>query len=244
MLILLVAGHTKAQTLADTIRNEIAAINQVYDSAFYLTFDIKTVYDSDTLYANTDSADFEHSEMLGTYTFHRNKALYKLGAIEFLQNDSFTIAVYKDDKFMMVGKPPTTQQPGILLPNRVLLDSMLSQLFISHEYDLLESDSINTIVFKSNYPGVKYKKILLEYEPVTHYILKVRYEFKDDGYSTREETVDAEIRNAVLTFHFLNYRADQVGAAVFDETKYLFFDGPTVFKPTAAYKDFTIYKNY
>jgi hypothetical protein len=247
LYLLLPSLSSHSQTLADTIRNEMIAINKAYDSAFFLTFDIRISYTSDTLWAGTDSADFKNSVMEGTYTFNRNKALYRLGNIEFMQNDSFAIGVYKDNKVILVGKPLPGQTPGMVIPTRTLIDSMMTALEAQYDYTLTFYDSVATMVFGAIDTNAVYKKIRIDYDSASHYLLKIEYRFADYEYeplSGDEEDDLPTLRKADLVFEFKKYRIEQVGAAVFDETKYLFFDGPNTIVPADAYKDYTIYKNY
>ncbi|HMK25889.1 MAG TPA: hypothetical protein VK483_07635 [Chitinophagaceae bacterium] len=232
----------KGQTLADSIYDEIVSINKVYDSAFFLTFDVKMEYSSDTLWAGTDSADFVHTELRGTYTFNGNKALYKLDNIEYMQNDSFAIAVYKDEKFILVGKTSATAT-GSFLPMRTMLDSMMAHMKADYVYMITTSDSVWQISFTANDSNVVYESMVLEYEPESHHLITIKYRLKDDGlYDPLPDSYD--VRRADLIFLFQNYRVEQVSESVFSEDKYLFFDGPGDIKPASAYKDYIIYKNY
>jgi hypothetical protein len=245
--ILLMALSGRAQTIYDTARIEMLKINSKYDSAFYLTFDIKIIYDSDTLWAGTDSADHTHTEMTGTYTFHGNKALYRLGDIEYMQNDAFTIAVYNNDKIMLVGKPDSAQRPGLFIPTRSVIDTMLRDIAQQYNCIFNQYDSLKHFCFNATDTNNVYESIDVEYDPVTYYLLKVKYRLKDyeyyDDNGNAGPNPTAVVRKADMIFLFQNYRAEQVGAAVFSETKYLFFDGPDSMKPANAYKEYVIYKN-
>src|SRR5689334_14707452 len=59
-------------------------IYKAYDSINYLTFDVKYTYSSDTLNGN-----FINDALEGSYTMAGKRALYNLGNIQFMQNDSF-----------------------------------------------------------------------------------------------------------------------------------------------------------
>lgn len=245
MVLLLLSAGSRAQTLADTIYNETAAINKAYDSAFYLTFDIRMDYISDTIYAGTDSADFTVSQVTGTYTFFMNNALYKLDNIEYMQNDSFAIAVYNDEKFILVGKPPAVTT-GSFMPMKAMLDSLLANMQQSYMYKYHDYDSVRQISYQAIDPYLPYEMVIIEYEPGSYHLLNISVKLKHD------QGTDAgsfggpvlDVRKANLYFRFMNYRVDQVNETVFSEDKYLFFDGPNEIKPASAYKDYVIYKNY
>jgi len=238
--LLIFSNAGKAQTLADTIRAEMVAINKVYDSAFFLTFDVNILYNSDTLWAGTDSADFTNSEVTGTYTFCFNKALYKLDNIEYMQNDSFAIALYNDDKFILVGRPPDTAT-GTFLGNRAMFDSMMVHI-LDYEYYLTDYDSIKQIIFKAFDADAAYQMMTVEYDPATYHLTKIKYRLKE--VVTDQAGQEEMQREADLVFLFLNYRVERLDESVFSEDKYLFFDGPGDIKPAAAYKGYTIYKHF
>jgi hypothetical protein len=230
---------------ANQVRTAIAAINNRYDSAFFLSFDVKMIYDIDTLWAGTDSADYNHTEMTGSYTFNGNKALYKLGEIEYLQNDSFSVALYKENKLMLVARPLPGQKPGMFIPTRSMLDSMMTRLEQQFVFEMVYSSDSSAMIIKldANSADNIYRSIRIVYDPVSYLLTSVQYTFKDMTYAgdLPEGSPD---RIATMSFNFSGYRVEAVSASVFDETKYIFFDGPNEIKPIAAYRDFTIYKNY
>jgi hypothetical protein len=241
-----VCGYS--QSVYENIASDMRSINKVYDSAYYLTFNLNMIYHSDTLWANTDSVDFRYSEMEGIYTFHGKKAHYRLGNMEFLQNDSFSIAMYKDDQFILVGRPVALQNPMIFLPSKAESDSAWNQLGQNFNVQLIEQDSLRQIIFTSLDTTSEYEKIVMEYDPVTYHVRTIQCRKKDFDYDYNETvgttTPPITIRKADLTFQFSNYRVEEIGDTVFSSTKYLFFDGPDDIKPADAFRSFTIYKNY
>ncbi len=245
-LVLVVStNNASSQTLEDSIRQDFVAINKTYDSAFYLTFDVDIIYHTDdTIYAGTDSADYQYSEMQGTYTFHQQKALYKLGDMEYMQNDTFTVALYKANQFLLVGKKnQATQTPGSFVPTKALVDSLMVQMGNNYIFYRYVNDSTTQITFVANDSNWVYKEINIEFESATHYLKKIDYSFKDFGYSQGDPLLPP-YRSARMYFYFRNYRVEHVGNDVFDESKYIRFDGPNTIVPADAYKNYTIYKNY
>jgi len=233
----------QAQSAADTIRKEIAAINAVYDSAYYLSFDIHMQYISDTLYGGTDSADYEHTSMDGSYTFHRNNALYNLGDITFLQNDSYTIAVYRENKFILVGKPSSGKRSGSFMPNRALIDSMAIRLTQEYTYSYWANDSTGFIQLNAIDSNNVYESIVINYEPVSHRLRTINYRFRDNGGIPASTTAGIVNRKATMIFDFRNYRIQEIGNDVFSEGKFITFDGPGNMQPAQPFRDYTIYKN-
>jgi hypothetical protein len=258
LIMLLISGvESRSQINGTVVRSEMNAINRRYDSAFYLTFDIKMIYQSDAASQGqqsiSDTAEnTTNSEITGTYTFSGNKALYKLGTIEYLQNERYTIALYNDNKFILVGKPVPGQRPGMLIPTRALTDSMMTTLESAFTLSSTIDSAANTktIVFTAIDSAAIYEKIEVEYDLNSHYLARIQYRLKDnqddnsDEQPTRLLGPQAMIKRADLIFLFQHYRVEQTSPAAFDENNYLFFDGPNEIKPASAYKEYTIYKNY
>lgn len=236
-------------TPAEVIRNEMISINKVYDSAFFLTFDVNILHYTDTLWPGTDSAEYTRNELKGTYTFHDKKAIYKLGELEYMQNDSFTIALYKDDKMMLVGKPGIQKGAGSFIPNRDMLDSMMVYFGQQYSYALYDEDSVRRIAFTALDSNATYQRISITYDSLNYQLLEIAYKIKQYDYvdtdpEDPENPGNPILRNVDMVMHFEHYRVEAVGADVFSETKYLFFDGPDEIQPATAYKDYTIYKSY
>src|SRR5258705_2253715 len=79
----------------DSVKAELYKINKIFDSSYYLGFDVGIAYSSDTLYGR-----FEHEEMKGKYILNNRNLYYKMGNIEYAQNDSFVYNIYHDEKMI------------------------------------------------------------------------------------------------------------------------------------------------
>jgi hypothetical protein len=110
-----------------------------------------------------------------------------------------------------------------------------------YEFVATDADSARVIICKAYDSTAIYQKIEVEYDPETHYLLKVKYWFMDEAYASDPFIAPPKVN---LTFLFNRYRVGEVGGSVFSELKYLFFDGPDDIRPADAYKDFTIYRNF
>lgn len=246
LLLVQLGYYGRAQTAADTARAALLSIDSAYSHGFYLGFDIRITYSSDTLWAGTDSADFNYSEMIGNYTFNGNKALYRLGDIEYMQNDSFTVALYRENKIILVGKTLPGQATSSFMPTKAVFDTMMARLDQEYTCSMQTMGDFKCVHFVANNDSaIIFKTIRIDYDPVSFLLQKVVYTMNDNGYYDNPGALQVpESRHVVLTFDFMNHRAGDVNPGYFNEMNYLFFDGPDIIKPASAYKDFTIYKNY
>jgi hypothetical protein len=258
LIVLAVLGTSgaKAQTAADTARSTALLFYKTYDSIPYITFDVRYTYLSDTLYS-----DFKYETIKGSYTMSGNKAKYSLGNIDYLQNDSFLIAVYHKDEMMVVSNPPV-QNAGSYLPMRALLDSLLDAY--SADYDITVDNKIDTLpssaepeldtkgyILFTRKPGntqAQFNRYLLEYDIENNVITKVEYEFVEPGASlTTDDEPDAgqrllknSDRKKILRIEFSNYRFDNFSDSVYSENN-LIWEEDGEYKPIAQYKYYKIY---
>ncbi len=223
-----------------TVSQIMQTIYQNYDSIRYLSFDVKFSYSSDTLLGR-----FESEEMDGTYTMAGKKAKYRLGDIDFMQNDSFFIAVYNRDKLIFVDEPKMNNT-GSQLPMRQQMDSLLSAY--SEHYtisnfnqgtdtgviQLLRADSL-----------AQFDRFSITYDNRNKILYKVFYEYPEMfldtvGLSTSSTYDPNMIQKKRLTIQFLNYRFDNYDDEAYNENNYIWFENG-VCRPVARYNDFKIY---
>lgn len=231
----------------DAIVQTMQGLYKSYDSIIYLSFDVKFTYGSDTLLGK-----FDNEEMNGTYTLAGKKARYRLGDIDFLQNDSFFLAVYNRDKLILVDDPKSTNI-GNQLPMRVQIDSLLEaysqQYSLNIDTTLAETSTITLIKTDSL---AQLNLFSLQFDNIAKLITKISYEFNEPA--ELDSSVLASLRAAAandtlvpvqkkrFTIQFLNYRLDNYDEAAYDEGNYIWFEN-NVCKPVAKYEDYKIYYN-
>jgi hypothetical protein len=224
----------------------MAGIYTAYDSASYLTFDVKYMYTSDTLNGN-----FINESLQGSYTMAGKKALYRLGNIQYMQNDSFLIAVYNDEKFILVADPQT-KNVGSNLPLRSLMDSIL------HSYSahyIISTQKINRTISALNFVR---KDSLAQFDKfsITYFtkgpalLASISYDFKEATYSDKPDSAATQLgnpapipivyRHRTLAVDFSNYRSDNSSKDLYDENNYIRLENGK-WVPADKYKDFRIY---
>lgn len=209
-------------------------IYRSYDSIPYISFDVTYEYSSDTIYG-----DFSHEVLNGTYTLAGKSSLYRLGNIEFMQNDSFFISVYNDDKFILVADPATNHS-GSVLPLRSLIDSMMlvysTHYNISHNY---LSDT-GVIAFESIDSFARFKSFSISYDTTHHLLHGINYAFEE---LEQIDSVQTKMRQKWLTLDFKNYRFDNINELLYDENNYIYFDDRTC-RPVSRYRGFKVYNSH
>ncbi len=240
----------KAQTVVDTARNVALEFFKTYDSIPYLTFDVKYTFFSDTAYS-----DFSYDVMTGTYTMSGKKAKYSLGDVDYLQNDSFLIAVYNTDQLMVVSNPPV-ENAGSYLPMRETLDSLLQAYSTSYDISVKsiindpETDTVGYIrlIKKTGDTLAQYNLYIIEFDMPRNTIRKVEFQYTEPGLglTPAEEPDDGQrllkntARQKTLRIEFFNYRFDNFSDDVYSENN-LIWDEDGEYKPVEKYKTYALY---
>lgn len=243
---MLITAYTalKAQSVPSGVIQTLQSIYHNYDSVKYLTFDVKFNYGSDTLLGK-----FDAEQMDGTYTLAGNKAKYRLGDIDFMQNDSFFIAVYNKDRLIMVDEPKAINT-GSRLPMREQIDSLLS-VYADHYNIATYNLSADTGVIQLT--GIdslaQFDRFSLQYDNRNYMLYQVSYDYKEpaelnsavlESYKISTGTTDVPLQKKRFTIRFLNYRYDNYDEAVYDENNYIWFENGMC-KPSARYNSYKIY---
>jgi hypothetical protein len=238
--LILAAGMNTPQAKAQTLTDTIHGLYRSYDSMQNLTFDVRYVYTTDTINGETET-----EQLQGFYTMSNRKALYRLGNIEFMQNDSVLISVYHDDKIMMI-TPRQVNNAGSLLPLRQALDSMITSYSahytITHQHNT--TDSISTIHFAGD-STVPFAHFYVLYDRADHLITAMKYvyyEVDEEIDLPRASFDDPVKRERRLTLYFENYRFDNISPALYDPSNYAWKEGEK-WTPARKYIDYRVYSN-
>ena len=236
--------HAQNTSATAAITQTMQSIYQNYDSIKYLSFDVKFNYGSDTLLGK-----FDTEQMDGSYTMAGKRAKYRLGDIDFMQNDSFFIAVYNKDKLILVDEPKTINI-GSQLPLRQQMDSLM--LSYANQYtfsNFSQSTDTGVIQLLRADSTAQFDRFSISYDNRTKMLYSVSYEYAEPAEldsvvlnrmmaSSGSTTPPMQKKRLTISFH--NYRFDNYDDTVYDENNYIWFDNG-VCKPTAKYDDFKIY---
>lgn len=241
MIIFILALSGVQNAMGQTTPQEIMnRIYEKYDSITYLTFDVKYIYTTDTI-----GGKYKTDVMKGSYTMAGKKALYSIGDIQFMQNDSFFISIYPNEKYMIVSDP-RTRNTGSQLPMRAMMDSMI-QSYAKHYKIKMSTDSVEgTIRFIKADSIAQFDKFIIKYDLETHYLNSIKYDFEEPDVIDEENDDDTTeqpemiMRKKSLTIRFTNYRIDNFSPKIYNENNYIWFDEGEC-KPVDKYKGYRIF---
>jgi hypothetical protein len=247
--VIALAMTANSQTPLDTARNIALEFFKTYDSLHYLTFDVKFIYSSDTVYG-----DYSHEVMTGTYTMSGSKAKYNIGDVEYLQNDSFNIAVYHKDEMIVVADP-VVRNAGSLLPMRDMIDSLL-QSYAPHYTISVKAASTGVddslgyvkLLKKTTDTLSYYNKYVIEFNLEYFTITAIDIEFTEPGHNLSiEDEPDEAVRllknssrTRRLRIEFSNYRLENFSDDVYSENNFI-WEEDGEYKPVGKFKTYTVY---
>lgn len=234
--LLLLCCFTVKGTLAQTPSSVMENVYKRYDSTMFLSFDVKYTLGSDTLLG-----DFTHEVMQGTFTMAGKKTKYKLGDVEFMQNDSLFIAVYNNEKYIVISNPRVSNS-GSQLPLRDMMDSLL-QTYSPHYTINIDSPDTHTgrIKFVKADTLATFLDFKIAYDLDQYILRSVSYSFEEPPQLDTIAFLPA-MRRKTMTIEFSNYRGDNYLDDAYDTNAYVFFEDG-LFKPVARYRDYKVFNS-
>lgn len=230
---------------SSNVSDIMGAIYKNYDSIQYLSFDVQFNFESDTILGK-----FISEKMDGTFTMAGKKFKYRLGDIDFMQNDSFFIAIYNQDKMMLVDAPKALNA-GSKLPLREQMDSLLVN-YGSHytitNYSI--GDDTGIVKFIRADSLAQFDEFRITYAEQAKLLLELAYNFKEPAeldtavvsMLAAAGNSSAPLQNKILRIKFSNYRFDNNDEEMYSEGNYFWLE-QGLCKPSDKYKGYKIYYN-
>ena len=227
----------------DSVRAELYKVNKVFDSSYYLGFDVNIVYSSDTLFGR-----FEHEEMGGKYILNKRNLYYKMGNIEYAQNDSFVYNIYHDERMLMMTKDVLASN-STLFPLKEFVDSIITWYDSLYTISIFNADESKVIEFTATSTDVPYKRFAIYYEPESHYPDKFEMSMTD-ALNNLNDIPDSILQLVKLrpvekriTMTFSNYYHPKT-LEMFADDSYVFFDRQRKkYKPVEKFRGYRFMTN-
>jgi hypothetical protein len=242
--LLFMSAFVFAQT-PDSVKQALYKINKVFDSSRYLAFDVNIKYQSDTLLGK-----FEYEEVSGEYIVNNKHLYYKMGDIEYVQNDSFVYNIYNDEKMMMMTRD-IMQFNSSQFPLREFVDSIIMWYDTAYSISIQSADESRTISFtaKPAFYDLPYRSFSITYQEDNYFpeqFEMTMYEGLTD-LSDIPDSVAMYIKirpvQKRITMSFSNYRNPQ-DLSVFDNTSYVEFDRQRKkYQPAVKFKAYKFFAN-
>lgn len=217
---------------ATQVKETLKAISKVYDTMEHLRFDVRYIYTTDSV----------NTRMEGSYSIQESKAAYKLGQMECMQNDSFFIAVYTQDKFILVSKP-SGKTFTRFFPVKDAIDSLVKLSAGKYSVSITKGkDEPGKISFRAIDTLEKVSAFYIEYNDKTMLLQLIRYVYTEYGMTEATATTDSRLakKNKEMQIEFLNNRYELSPPELFDEKKYIRFSNGE-WTPSENYNGYKVY---
>ncbi|HRP33712.1 MAG TPA: hypothetical protein PKV73_17570 [Agriterribacter sp.] len=207
IIIALSVSPVCAQQFATAV-TELQKIQNTYSDSGYTSFTVKYQY----------AREAAPSKILDTLSFFykmKNKKYYcKVDKIEFLQNDSINVAVYHNEKTIILSNPSVSTEKG-----RLAIDNWDSA-FIASNIDsvyVTENKSNKTISFHFT-PESRYSSCSITYNSKTYQPQKISYIEKA---TQNYEEGQTKPNGIIITMLFSGLTKTAFNESVFDERKFI-----------------------
>ena len=227
----------------DSVKAELYKVNKIFDSSSYLGFNVNIVYSSDTVFGR-----FEHEEMSGKYILNKHNLYYRMGNMEYIQNDSFVYNIYHDERMMMMTKDIMASN-SMLFPLKEFVDSIITWYDSLYTISMHTIDESKVIEFTATQTGLPYKRFAIYYEPESHYPDKFEMSMTD-ALSNIPDIADSiaqliRLRSVEkrITMSFSNYYHPKT-LEMFSDDSYVYFDRQRKkYKPIDKFKGYRFMTN-
>jgi hypothetical protein len=231
VIAMLFVAQTQAQI---DLRAESSQLQMAYKSQPYLSFDVKYTYATETDPTTIIDSSVGMVKLSGSAYWGR------LDSLEFMQNSSYNIVLYKPNAIMRIGNPEVVYQQVINFP---VFDSLVGK----NNYTLNTTDVGNsrTVLLTFTNSSFAYKNFRVVYDKVTHLVQEIVYVINDevsdyaDSYN-RTPSGGPNTEFMVVRISFSNYQTSPFSATVFNTGNYFLPNG-NVFTPQPPFQSYEVF---
>jgi hypothetical protein len=238
------ASSLSAQSSLQDVKERLQKINGIFDSSYFLQFNVKYRYQTDTSYGR-----FENYERTAKYIVKGTNFYMDMGDVEMMQNDTLSFMISHSGKTMTVSNIRDTGASGTF-PLRTVFDSSLA--IYTHYYNISivpdEANEEETIEFITDSTDAPYKSFSITYD--IHSFRPAKIEFVYSESETGEtDTSAAEppltvLRNKKMIMLFSDYVPVDTDFGVFSQEKYIYFDpSKNNYIPSDKFRGYVLFVN-
>ncbi len=212
---------------------ESAKIQEAYKNPSYLSFDLQYTFAAETTPTVIDDS------INGTFKISGNYYWGTLDSLEYMQNSSYAIFLYKSNKILNVNNPTISYPQGA---NFSLMDSLIGKN--NYSTSLSDSASVKILTMTFSDPDFPYKNFSVYYDSTSYLINKVCYVIKEDFYDTQDSYNQSVGSNAsdyiVVTIKYFNYSTSAFSNTVFNTGNYfIIYNGDYI--PQPPFTDYEVF---
>lgn len=224
------ANDLKAQY---NLSKESSKMQMAYKNQTYLSFDVKYTYAFDSIPGTIlDSA-------LGTFKISGNFYWGNLDSMEFMQNSSYAIVLYKPDKIMNVSNPSPIYPT---IANFSLIDSLVGKNNYTTSVSTSGANRAITLTFTpSSFP---YKNFIVTYDTISNLVKQISYSIREDFYDFGDNYNRSSTGNSspyiIIKADYTNYQTTSFSPTIFSTGNYFILSG-SVYTAQSPFSDYEVF---
>lgn len=225
--------------MAQPVRDILKGLYKIYDSSVFVKFDARFVSHTDTVFGQ-----YHNQEIVGKYAFSGSRALFNVSGMDCMQNDSFFITVSEQEK-MIILAPPRRVKNGTFLPMRNEIDSLFERFTDGYVISATTNDSVGIIRFEAQDSALQFSAFHIEYDTRYNWFRKIHFEYFEMVQADEEDIAGIEgsvLRKKYFDVYFENYRFDELDPGLFNENRYVLFDGKN-YRPSDRYAHYSVFNS-
>lgn len=228
--IILMVAQCYDATAQNPVLKDGMKITEVYQTAKYLSFDVKYTYARERTPTVVEDSLFVHFKM------HDQKYQGTMDNMVFMKNDSVQVAVFLPEQMMTLSLP--SEYNEMMLPITQWDSFFTKNNFVSTQ----EADGgySKITVDYSNLTENPMKKFEMWYDPATYRVYRIRYKIDEttvDGALVNEGILSGEAM--VVEIRFSNYQTGAFTDSVFNSRNYYSKEG-SVYTAATPYSGYEV----
>jgi hypothetical protein len=209
---------------------ECMNINKTYTNTPYLSFNTRYKYSFESTPTVIEDSSF------GVYKVNQYKYWGQIDSVEFMQNDSFAITLFREERTMALG---TANYKF----NQTLPLAYWDSLFLQNErfsYATGVDAGLKKITVNYN-AGLPYKKFEMWYDSVNYRISRIRYVISEYASEPDFYSLPSPGQYGIVDMEFYNYQTGLFSDNVFRTASYVLALGNNTYSPATAYSTYQLY---
>lgn len=228
VIIALTASPAGAQQFATAVA-ELQKIQNTYSDSGYTSFTVQYQY----------AREAAPSKIVDTLSFFykmKNKKYHcKTDMIEFMQNDSINVAVYHNEKVIILSNPSVSTEKG-----RLAIDNWDSAFIAANIDSVYVTENKNTRTIRFHFtPESKYSSCIITYNSNTYQPKKISY---IERATQQYEEGQTKPNGIIITMLFSAFNKSAFNESVFSENKFV-KNQDEKWTLTSDYQKYTIVNN-
>ena len=215
------------------IPNESIKIQMAYKNPAYLTFNVKYTYAAEATPTVFDDSTMGTFKISGTYYWGN------LDSLEFMQNGSYAVYLYKPNKIMSINNPATVYPQ---IANFTLFDSLIGKNNYTSGLTYSGVNKIITMTFSN--PDFPYKNYSVWYDSTSYLVNKIIYTIRED-FTEYTDSYNRSVGSntsdyTIITANYTNYQTTAFTNTIFNTVNYFVIFGG-VYYPQSPYTNYEIF---